>query len=74
MPMPVSRMQRVFGSSKSMVTRTGGWGVFQSVGQHLLHNKEKPLLICHYPGVEGLVIQTDFTADKLPGKFPHGPA
>ena len=46
-------------------------GVFQGVGQHLLHHEAQPLGVGDHGAVQGLIVQPQTAADELPGELPH---
>lgn len=48
-------------------------GVFQGVGQHLLHHEAQPLGVGDHGAVQGLIVQPQTAADELPGELPHRP-
>ena len=46
-------------------------GVFQGVGENLLHHEGEPLLVGEDGGLQGGIVQTQAAANELPGEPPH---
>ena len=48
-----------------------GGGVFQGIGQHLLHHEGEPLLVRQHRPVRLLEVQGDLFQNEHPGELPH---